>query len=469
MAADKLGELAILVEAVGVDKAIGSLKKAQKQMEEGEKKANANAKALSEFATKFGGAMAIVTAGISATAFALLSQMPILQELFSGLSFMIQELAYLMDEVLRPAMQPIVDAIYNLADSFSGLPPWLQATITWSVIVIAVLAGLLAVIIPLVIAFAVAGEAMLIVVGILVGLAQVLIPLILIIALLYYAWTDNWLGIRDIVLGVVATIEGIITAFQDWFQKNFGDDIAEIMKEAGKTFDFWSKNVKSVIDAVTSIIRLGLGVIKKLWDDDFGGIRTKVEVTFKIITEVIKAAWDIIKTIFETYGTFVMNNIKIILALLRGDWGAAWGYAKDTMKTMVDAMISIIDTLGAALKGIANIIIDVFNDAIDSINELDISIPDWVPVYGGKSWSPEIPKIPSLRTEGIIKKSGVAEVHAGEAVFTLQTMQDAFINAMKLSGMDRGREVNIYLDGRKLNRALSDRDGTDLAARGGMY
>ena len=36
------------------------------------------------------------------------------------------------------------------------------------------------------------------------------------------------------------------------------------------------------------------------------------------------------------------------------------------------------------------------------VNNLSFSVPDWIPIYGGRSWSPDIDEIPKLDEGGIV-------------------------------------------------------------------
>ena len=62
--------------------------------------------------------------------------------------------------------------------------------------------------------------------------------------------------------------------------------------------------------------------------------------------------------------------------------------------------------------------------------------------------TPTAPNMPSLQTEGKIKKSGIAEVHAGESVgvFNEQIIVDA-INNLKLSVNVTNKQLQVALDG----------------------
>ena len=75
---------------------------------------------------------------------------------------------------------------------------------------------------------------------------------------------------------------------------------------------------------------------------------------------------------------------KFVKSVFTGDWKSAFeaivGFAKDAVN-----MGNII------AESFANGFIKAINFIIDAINSLSIDIPEWVPIFGGEKWSPNIP------------------------------------------------------------------------------
>jgi len=81
---------------------------------------------LGGFATKFAGAMTAVLGGLAVATAGLLSQVPVIRELFGGLGAVIDGLAFQLDQKLRPSIQPLTDELYDLSAAlFEG--DWDQA------------------------------------------------------------------------------------------------------------------------------------------------------------------------------------------------------------------------------------------------------------------------------------------------------------------------------------------------------
>ncbi len=96
--------------------------------------------------------------------------------------------------------------------------------------------------------------------------------------------------------------------------------------------------------------------------------------------------------------------IEFITGVFTGNWSKAWNGVKDIFKGVFQSFIALA-------KMPINAVISIINGAIAGINRLSISIPDWVPVLGGKKFSINIPKIPLLYQGTDNWKGGPAIIH----------------------------------------------------------
>lgn len=122
--------------------------------------------------------------------------------------------------------------------------------------------------------------------------------------------------------------------------------------------------------------------------------------------EGISSAINGVKTIFE-------GVINFITGVFSGNWRMAWEGVKSIF-------VGIFDTLGALFKTPINAVIALINKAIAGINSLGITIPDWVPLLGGKSFSINIPEIPMLARGGFTNGASIAGEAGTEAVISFQ-------------------------------------------------
>ena len=149
--------------------------------------------------------------------------------------------------------------------------------------------------------------------------------------------------------------------------------------------------------------------------------------------------------------------------MFTGNWSRAWQGVKDIFG-------GIMNGLGSVIKGPLNAVISLINGAISGLNKISVSIPSWVPGFGGKTFGVNIPKIPMLAKGGIIDSPTLAMVgEAGkEAVVPLENnTQGLDLLANKLmerlggantssTNTDRALQIILKLGDIEFARALID-------------
>lgn len=125
-----------------------------------------------------------------------------------------------------------------------------------------------------------------------------------------------------------------------------------------------------------------------------------------VFSEGISNAITGVKTIFEGVITFITG-------VFSGNWQQAWEGVRSIFT-------GIFDTLGALFKAPINAVITLINEAIAGINGLNITIPDWVPGLGGKTFGLNIPEIPMLARGGFTNGASIAGEAGTEAVISFQ-------------------------------------------------
>ena len=136
-----------------------------------------------------------------------------------------------------------------------------------------------------------------------------------------------------------------------------------------------------------------------------------VKVAFSAIKGAISAAVNTITSLISGVLTIFDGLTTFISGVFTGNWRKAWEGIKTIFK-------GVFDSLAALCKAPINAVIGIINGAISGINKLNISIPDWVPGLGGKSFGINIPTIPMLYKGTDNWKGGAAIIHdrGGEIV-----------------------------------------------------
>lgn len=129
-----------------------------------------------------------------------------------------------------------------------------------------------------------------------------------------------------------------------------------------------------------------------------------VLAAFDIFSQGVKGVIEAVKGIFDGF-------IQFITGVFTGDWGAAWEGVKQIFGSAFDALVELFKTP-------VNAVISLINTAISGINGLGITIPDWVPIIGGKDFRINIPTIPMLARGGFTDGPSIAGEIGREAVIS---------------------------------------------------
>lgn len=186
------------------------------------------------------------------------------------------------------------------------------------------------------------------------------------IAAIAFLIIKNWDKIKPVLIKV-----------GNWF-KNLGTKIKDTfisIKE--KTVDFVTNLVTKIKTFVANAKAQG-GVIGAV----FQNISNRVNALKRIFNGVI---------------TFVKG-------VFTGDWRKAWQGVKDIFA-------GIFSSLGSVLKAPLNGVIGLINGAINKINGISFTVPDWVPVLGGRTFGASIPTIPYLYRGADFFSGGTAVIH----------------------------------------------------------
>lgn len=179
----------------------------------------------------------------------------------------------------------------------------------------------------------------------------------------------------------------------------------------GKKVSDTFSTAKVVITAFKAVAGAAFGIIALLIKQAMAVIVPVVKVAFSAIKGAISAAVSNIMAIVSGLITILDGIITFISGVFTGNWSKAWGGIKTIFK-------GVFDSLAALCKTPINAVIGIINGAISGINNLGLTIPDWVPKIGGKSFSINVPTIPMLYKGTNNWQGGTAMIHdrGGEIV-----------------------------------------------------
>lgn len=194
-----------------------------------------------------------------------------------------------------------------------------------------------------------------------IGIAIVAITAIIAIGVALY---KNWDFVKAKAIEIWGKIKDIFNSFKEWLSGVFEKDWSKSFGVIGNLLNYLLRDVKNVFGSVRQI---------------FGGI------------------------------------IDFVAGIFTGNWSRAW-YG------VINIFKGIFGMLSGIVKAPLNGVIGLINMAIDGLNRISFTMPDWSPIMPGKHFGVNIPRVPYLAKGGIVDSATLAVVgEAGkEAVMPLE-------------------------------------------------
>lgn len=210
-----------------------------------------------------------------------------------------------------------------------------------------------------------------------------------------------------------------------------------------------------IIELFTTFTEIVLPPLMQLIDEIVAVILPPLLALFNELAELVlplvMTVFEAMLPVIEPIMNAIADVIRIVLALIKGDWEEVWDGIKSFFSDIWDAICKVAEGFGEifgeifegikkvvlgvwdgivdGIKGAINWIIDGINTFIRGLNK--IKIPDWVPGVGGKGIN--IKEIPRLAEGGEILRSG--RVIVGEAgPEILELPQGAVVKPLSKTG-----------------------------------
>ena len=195
----------------------------------------------------------------------------------------------------------------------------------------------------------------------------------------------NWLGeVVASTMGMLERMWPVLAAVAAGFAiaKVAAIGFGGVMSIILSPFVLWTAAILGailIIDDLIVAFQGGKSVIADFFESFFGidirpalqAIVAVVEETVALMIEVFSPAVDAIGSIF-----------KAVVAIIQGDFGAAWEHIGDAMASMVEYALGLFTTLaegaGAIMKALAGLIVEGFMIAFDKLAGAFQAWVDWV-------------------------------------------------------------------------------------------
>ena len=267
---------------------------------------------------------------------------------------------------------------------------------------------------------------------------------------------------------IKARVSNIINTLKTAFGTVFGFIGGAVRKAATVVAGVFGKKISSTCSTAKAVIL----AFKAAAGAAFSFISGAIQKAMAVIAPVVKVAFNIVK---NSIGAAVQNITNIISGVMTvfdgivtfvsgvftGNWKQAWEGVKNIFKGVFESLVALIKTP-------INAVIGIINGAISGINSLGLTIPDWVPVIGGKSFSLNIPPIPMLYKGTDNWQGGAAMIHdrGGEIVDlpkgTRVYPHDKSVEMARKEGAAKGAGQTVTVNIQKLAEKIEVRNDGDI-------
>lgn len=301
-------------------------------------------------------------------------------------------------------------------------------------------------------------------------------------------WDDIWQSVKAAWDKHGQPIfDGIRTAVQkvgDFLVKTWETLIKPVWDHFMQVADqLWQEHLKPLWDKILDFIGNLIENSLIIFNEVIMPIVSKIaDYLYPVIVTVMNSIIDVISTVYEVVSNIVSSIIdiadglvKFITGAFTDDMDKAFEGLNQMFKGLVNGIISLLEgfcNLGvSALNSLLKIMASVVNAIVDAINSISISVPEWVPFWGGKSIgfnldrvSPKLfeeVKIPRLATGTVIPPNKeflavLGDQKQGTNIEApLETIKQAFREALaENGGSSRQTTVVLQVGRRELGRTI---------------
>ena len=216
------------------------------------------------------------------------------------------------------------------------------------------------------------------------------------------------------------------------------DIIQKVYNAAKSVFDYLAKHktVLTVVAIAIGTITAAIGafmLVSNAMAVAWGVLSAAITVytTVTTIATTISSAFGTVMAFITSPITLVILAIGAVIAAgvaLYQNWDIVkekatliWGHLTAFANGVKEGFVNAFSGLVGIVSQPINAIISLVNNAINAINELSITIPDWVPLLGGKTFQLSIPNIPMFASGGFTSGPSIAGEAGTEAVISFDS------------------------------------------------
>lgn len=243
---------------------------------------------------------------------------------------------------------------------------------------------------------------------------------------------------ENLIAGVKKVLDGLV----DFIAGVFTGDIDRAIRGVGNIFGGLQDIVNAILNALSNMINSFFDWLTEKTGGNFESVRLWVLNIVETTREAFSGVFTFLKELFE-------GLILFFSGVFTEDWDKAWQGIVQIGKSAVNLLIAMVESF-------VNFFVRGLNAVIAALNSINVNVPNWVPLFGGKSFGINIPKVRELKlprlAEGAVIPPNrefmavLGDQKSGVNIETpLETMVQAFRTAMRESG--NGKTTTIVFEG----------------------
>ena len=233
---------------------------------------------------------------------------------------------------------------------------------------------------------------------------------------------DNIVSIGQSVIGVFQQIVNFGTqTVKPMFEQVFGWVSTTLLPGLLNAFNAIAPQIGPLVTnigtAVMNVATLIGNAIQKILPVIESIVMVLINVVATVAPPIIAAVSQIfanISNVVTSIQSVFEGLIQFITGVFTGNWSSAWEGVKSIFSNAFSALVELCKIPINAVIGIINGAINGINSILGSVT----TIPEWVPVVGGKGFSMQLPTIPMLAKGGFTDGVSIAGEAGTEAVIS---------------------------------------------------
>lgn len=270
-------------------------------------------------------------------------------------------------------------------------------------------------------------------------------------------WVGLLLSAGTLAVSILDAIEQFITGIIDQAKRWLGDKLQDVGTYTVQGF---------LLGMLSELVNIADWINEHLFQPivdavcDLFGIHSPSTVAFDWGTYIMEGLKNGLNSMFPD----ISDKLSDLLQIFRQNWENLKQGTSEAWQGIADGIKQAINGILAAVNGMLQGMVSGINGAIDALNKLSFTIPDWVPAFGGKHWGLNLPRvtapqIPYLAQGAVIpaNREFLAvlgdQKHGTNVEAPLETIKQALAEVMAQDDREISVTVNTRLDGDVLYRA----------------